>query len=165
MKIALIYILIVLILSLIKKVDAFDAFFKGTKETFKSLPNLFINIFMIALSINVFIKSGIVDFVLDLFKIEDENKLIIMQMIFKPISWSSSLLVMNNIIELYGVDSKFGILSSVIQSSCDTCFYITMLYLSHVKISKNSYTILASILSVFLTFLFCVFLIDFFRIF
>lgn len=162
MVVIVIYIFIILAFSLFSDIDVFDSFVKGSKETYKQLPGLFVNILAIIFSINVFIKSGIVDFIFDLLKINNNYKLILMQMFLKPVSWSSSLLIMNNIFDEFGVDSKLGILSSLIQSSCDTTFYVVLLYFSYIKINKTRHTILTSIFSVFLTFLFCVFLIKFF---
>ena len=162
MVVIVIYIFIVLVISMFSDINVFDSFIKGSKETYKQLPSLFVNILAIIFSINVFIKSGIVDYIFNLLKINNNYKLIIMQMFLKPISWSSSLLLMNNIFDEFGVDSKLGVLSSLIQSSCDTTFYVVLLYFSYVKISETKHTILASIFAVFLTFLFCIFLINFF---
>lgn len=151
----LIYVLVIFLYANFKKIDLFDSFSNGIKKTFSVLPNLFINIFMILLAINVFLKSEIIDLILSFFNFREDIKLILMQILLKPISWNSSLIMMNTILNQYGVDSNIGIFSSLIQASCDTTFYITFLYLSHVKIKNSSHIILTSILSVFLTFIFC----------
>ena len=69
MVVIVIYIFIILAFSLFSDIDVFDSFVKGSKETYKQLPGLFVNILAIIFSINVFIKSGIVDFIFDLLKI------------------------------------------------------------------------------------------------
>ena len=58
MVVIVIYIFIILAFSLFSDIDVFDSFVKGSKETYKQLPGLFVNILAIIFSINVFIKSG-----------------------------------------------------------------------------------------------------------
>ena len=67
---------------------------------------------------------------------------------------------MDKIIEINGVDSKLGILSSLIQSSCDTAIYVCAFYFSFVKNVKNQGVILTAILANILTFVFCAILIE-----
>jgi spore maturation protein B len=53
----------------------------------------------------------------------------------------------------YGVDSKLGILSSIIQGCSDTTFYIITLYFSCVKIKDYKYALKAGLLTDIITFL------------
>lgn len=161
MKSILIYIVIILIIGLISKIDVFKSFKSGVSETFENLIPLFINIFVILFSINVFLSSGFIQKIFSMLNVKEENSLIYIQCILKPISWSSSLIVMDEIIQKYGVDSKVGILSSLIQSSCDTAIYIIVFYFSFVKNIKNKGLILRAILANFLTFIFCVLIVKF----
>lgn len=161
MKSVLIYIFIILLIGLISKVDVFKSFKNGVSESIENLIPLFINIFVILFSINVFLSSGFVQKIFSILKIKEEHSLIYIQCFLKPISWSSSLLVMDEIIEKYGVDSKVGILSSLIQSSCDTAIYISVFYFSFVKNIKNKGLVLRAILANILTFIFCVLIVKF----
>lgn len=161
MNIILIYILIILLIGFFGKIDVFKSFKTGVEETIGNLIPLFINIFVILFSINVLISSGIIQKIFTILKIKEDNSLICILCFLKPISWSSSLIVMNNIIEKYGADSKLGILSSLIQSSCDTAIYISVFYFSFVKNVKNNRLILKAILANILTFAFCVIIVRF----
>ena len=52
MKSILIYIVIILVIGLISKIDVFKSFKSGVSETLENLIPLFINIFVILFSIN-----------------------------------------------------------------------------------------------------------------
>ena len=162
MNTIIIYILVILLIGCFSKIDVFKSFKQGVEETFKNLIPLFINIFIILFSINIFISSGFIQKIFSLLKIKEENSLIFIQCFLKPISWSSSLIVMDDVIKKFGVDSKLGILSALIQSSSDTAIYISVFYFSFVKNIKSNKLILKAILANILTFIFCVLMVEIF---
>jgi spore maturation protein B len=162
MNTIIIYILIILLIGSISKIDVFKSFKQGVEETIGNLTPLFVNIFVILFSINILISSGFIQKIFSLFKIEEENSLIFIQCFLKPISWSSSLIVMNDVINKFGVDSKLGILSALIQSSSDTAIYISVFYFAFVKNLKSNKLILKAILANILTFVFCVLITEIF---
>ena len=55
--------------------------------------------------------------------------------------------MMNKIFETYGVDSKTGMLSTLIQGGSDTTIYIIALYFSSIKMKKTGHSILVGILT------------------
>ncbi len=162
MNFIIIYVLIILFIGIIKKVNLHQSFIEGIEEAFLNLKPLLINIFTILFAINVFLSSGITNKIFSFFNVDENTSLLFLQCFLKPISWSSSLLVMDKIIEINGVDSKFGILSALIQSSCDTAIYVCAFYFSFVKNTKNKSVVLTAILANILTFVFCVILTRFF---
>ena len=158
MNFIIFYICLILFIGIIKKVNLHQSFIEGVEEAFLNLKPLFINIFTILFAINVFLSSGIANKILIFFNVDKNVSLFFMQCFLKPISWSSSLLLMDKIIEINGVDSKLGILSALIQSSCDTAIYVCAFYFSFIKNVKNKSVILTAILANILTFIFCVIL-------
>lgn len=153
MIVIVIYIFVIIVYGLIKKVNPYDTFLKGVDESFNTVKTLFPNILAIILAINIFINSGIVDAISKILvntKIVPE---IIIQIFLKPISWSSSLVMMNKTFELYGVDSFIGKLSSVLQGCSDTTIYIVALYFSSIKLKKTGHTMWVGLLADFTTFL------------
>ena len=67
-------------------------------------------------------------------------------MIFlRPISGSASLATLNNIFSDYGPDSVSGLISSVIQGSTDTTFYVLTLYFGSIGIKKIKYALYAGL--------------------
>ena len=61
--------------------------------------------------------------------------------LLRPISGSSTLVVMNNLFSVYGPDSLIGRLASIIQGCTDTTFYVMSLYFGSVKIIKTRYAL------------------------
>ncbi len=155
MLIIVIYILVIILCASIKKVNAYDAFLEGASSSFKTLKNLFPSVLAMIFAINVFTNSGIFDFFTKVFKSEHINILSLLQIFIKPISWSSSLVLMQKIFDLYGVNSKIGILATLIQGSSDTAIYVVALYFSSIKMQNTSHTTWVSILASFVSFLAC----------
>ena len=108
------------------------------------------------LGVNIFLHSGIIE-LLEAF-CERSNLIpeIIIQLILRPISNSSSLIMMTKVFEKYGVDSFLGKLSSIIQASTDTTLYIIIVYFSTINIKKIGKTLLLGFLTNILTMLFCI---------
>lgn len=155
MQIIVIYVLIIVLYGIIKKVNAYDAFMKGVENSFKTVKAIFPNILGIIFAINVFTESGIIEIIKDIFKNVNMVPELIVQCFLKPISWSSSLLFMNNIFSTYGVDSFVGKLATLIQGGSDTTIYVVALYFSSIKMKKTSHTMIVGILTDICVFLLC----------
>ena len=112
----------------IKKIDVYNSFIEGCKESFEMIFKIFPNLVAMILSINLLINSNILNIfkillnpILETFKIPFE---IIPMSILRPISGTSTLAILNNIMAKYGPDSFIATLASVIQGSTDTTFYV-----------------------------------------
>ena len=96
------------------------------------------------LGINIFLKSGVLNFFIELLKpIFDIIRVpieVLPMMIMRPISGTSSLAILNNLFSDFGPDSFIGRLGSVIQGSTDTTFYVLTLYFGSVGIKKIRYS-------------------------
>ena len=119
-------VLFVLIYAMYKKVNMYDVFLDGAKESFDMILKLFPCLLAMILSVNIFLKSGIVD-------------------IFKFISGTSSLAVLTNIYSLFGPDSPIGLMASFIQGTTDTTFYVITLYFGSIGIKKIKYALWAGL--------------------
>ncbi len=142
-------VLMVLIHGILKKVDVYDVFIEGTKESYGMILELFPTLLGMILGINIFLKSGVLEFVLQglapffsYLKIPLE---IIPMAIMRPISGSSTLAILNNIYETFGPDGYLGTLASVIQGSTDTTFYVLTLYFGSIGIKKIRYAMWAGL--------------------
>lgn len=156
MQIVVIYVLIIILYGIIRKVNTYESFMNGVENSFKTVKMIFPNILGIIFAINVFVNSGIIEIFNNLFKNSNIITEIVIQCLLKPISWSSSLLFMNNIFDKYGVDSAIGKLATLIQGGSDTTIYVVALYFSSIKMKKTSYTMLAGILTDICVFVICV---------
>ena len=71
--------------------------------------------------------------------------MIIPMAILRPISGTSTLAILNNIMVKYGPDSFIANLASVIQGSTDTTFYVLTLYFGSIGIKKIRYSMFAGL--------------------
>ena len=62
-------------------------------------------------------------------------------MFLRPISGSSSLVLVNDIFTSYGPDTYIGRLASVLQGCTDTTIYVLSLYFGSVGIKKTRYAL------------------------
>ncbi len=84
------------------------------------------------------------------------------QGIFKPISGNASYAMMYNIFSIYGVDSKEGIVSSILHSSTDTTLYVATIYTSLCALNNSKKTVIIGLLLNVLSFIMCMILYYFF---
>lgn len=138
---------------LYKKVDIYNAFIEGSKESFPMILSMFPCMLAMIFGINIFLKSELLPFllgfmkdILSFFHIPFE---VLSLSILRPISSSSALAVLNSIFETYGVDSFIAKMSSVIQGSTDTTFYILTLYYGSIGIKKIRYSLVVGLLADF----------------
>lgn len=142
-------VLVIVIHGLYKKVDIYDVFVDGSKESFDMILSLFPCLLGMIFGINIFIKSGLLEYcfqfltpLLEMIKMPIE---VVTMAIMRPISGSSTLAILNNIFEASGPDSFTGRLASVIQGSTDTTLYILTLYFGSIGIKKTRYALKAGL--------------------
>ncbi len=143
-------VLIVIGYGLYKKIDIYGSFIKGVEEGVKTGIRLFPMILAMILGVNIFIKSNIIN---DLASCIDPylrrigiNSEIMPLIMLRPVSGSSSLIIMDSIIKEYGPDSYIGKLVSVIQGSTDTTIYIISLYFGSVGVKKIRYSLVVGLI-------------------
>ena len=132
------YILITIIIAIFKKVDGYHSFINGIKDGCNVVLNMFPSLLAFVLIIECISSCGIIK---DIMKITNHSWIIqiIMQMIVRPFSSGSSMSMMLNIYDMYGVDSIPSLFSTFIHSSCDTLFYMITLYFSSFSIVLNNF--------------------------
>lgn len=151
----------IIIYGIYKKVDIFDTFIDGVKEGMKLSINLFPTIFTMIIAITLITDSNIINYICNLLKplfsrISFPTEVLPLALL-RPISGSSSLVILNDILAKYGPDSFIGRLSSVMQGSTDTTIYIISMYFASIGIKKTRYSLivglLADLLSVIISFI------------
>ncbi len=150
-----IVVLIIVIYGIYKKVDIYDVFIDGVKEGLSMCLSIFPTIFAMIISINVLLKSNIIFDLTNCLKpvfnlLHFPGELLPIALL-RPISGSSSLIILDNILKVHGCSSFVGRVASVIQGSTDTTVYIIGLYFSSIKIKKIRYSLLVGLLVDFLT--------------
>lgn len=95
--------------------------------------------------LNIFINSGILDFIFRFLNITIIPKEIFPMILLRPISGNATLVILNNLYKLYTPDSYISFLGSIIQGSTDTTFYVITLYFGSVGIKKIRYSFKAGL--------------------
>lgn len=142
-------VLFILIYGIYKKKNVYDLFVEGAKESFDMVLNLFPSILAMILGVNILVKSEIIPVlfssisnILTLLKIPLD---VLPMMLIRPISGSSALAILNNILSKFGPDSFQGVLASLVQGSTDTTFYVLTLYFGSIGIKKIRYSLWAGL--------------------
>ncbi|MGN1357954.1 MAG: spore maturation protein [Bacilli bacterium] len=139
--------LFVIIYALIKKVNIYDEFLEGVKEGLDISLSIFPGMFAIIISVTVLTKSNLLNDLISLINTNLFPKEILPIAILRPISSSSSLMILNDILSTHGPDSIIGKIASIITGSTDTTIYIIGIYYSSIKIKKIRHSLLVGLLA------------------
>ena len=139
--------IIVIMYGLIKKVDIYDTFIEGVKEGLNISLEIFPSMFAMIISVTVLVKSNIITDIISIININLFPKEILPIALLRPISSSSSIMLLNNILSTYGPDSIIGKISSIITGSTDTTIYIISMYYSSIKIKNIRYSLVVGLLA------------------
>lgn len=134
---------------LYKRVDVYDVFIEGSKESMDLVIHMFPCLLAMILGINILINSNVLEaffhFMEPLLEWIRLPSVVFPMAMIRPISGSSSLAILNSILQTMGPDGYVGKLASVIQGSTDTTFYILTLYFGSVGITKIRYALFAGL--------------------
>lgn len=133
---------------LIKKINVYDAFIEGAKNGFETTVKIIPYLVGILVGIAVFRASGAMNYIVDgiakgvsILGMPNEWVGALPTGLMKPLSGSGARGMMIDAMNTYGADSFVGRLSSIIQGSADTTFYIVALYFGSVGIRKTRYAV------------------------
>ena len=137
-----------------KKITVYDTFIEGAKEGFKTAITIIPYLIAILVAIGIFRASGAMDFLIDGIRmgvsavgLDTQFVEALPTMLMKPLSGSGARGMMLDAMNTYGADSFVGRLSSIVQGSCDTTFYVVALYYGSVGIRNTRYTVSCSLLA------------------
>lgn len=137
-----------------KKINVYDTFIEGAKEGFKTAITIIPYLIAILVAIGIFRASGAMDFLIDGIRmgvsavgLDTQFVEALPTMLMKPLSGSGARGMMLDAMNTYGADSFVGRLSSIVQGSCDTTFYVVALYYGSVGIRNTRYTVSCSLLA------------------
>lgn len=137
----------------VKKIKIFDAFTDGVKGAIPLVLSVFPYLVTATLLFELLSVSGLEKYLIELARpiaawlgVPSE---ILPLMVVKPLSGSSSIAVLSDILETYGVDSFIGRSACVAYGSSETVFYITAVYFSGIKRKSIPAAVVISLLSFF----------------
>ena len=135
-----------------KKVNVYNSFIEGAKEGFHVAVGIIPYLVSILVAIGMFRASGAMDLLVDgiryLVLLTGANADFVEALptaFMKPLSGSGARGMMVETMKEFGADSFVGRLSSIIQGSTDTTFYILAVYFGSVKITNTRYAVLAGL--------------------
>lgn len=137
-----------------KKINVYDAFIEGAKEGFQTAITIIPYLVAILVGIGVFRASEAMDFIIQGVRfgiasigLNTDFVEALPTMLMKPLSGSGARGMMLDAMNTYGADSFVGRLSSIVQGSCDTTFYVVALYYGSVGIRNTRYTVQCALLA------------------
>jgi len=151
--ILLIFLLITLG-ALYKRIDIFDAFVAGAKGGFETAVKIIPYLVGMLVAISMLRTSGTFDVIIDGLKnffaaLGADTRFVegLPTALVRPLSASGARGMMVSTMTTYGADSFPGRLSSIMQGSSDSTFYVVALYFGSVSIKNTRYSIGAMLLA------------------
>jgi spore maturation protein SpmA len=124
-----------------KEINAYEAFIEGAKEGFQTAITIIPYLVAMLVAIGVFRASGALDLLADLaraavhyFMLDDRFVEALPTALIKPFSGSGARAMMIDTMKTLGADSFAGRLSSIVQGSTETTFYVLAIYFGSVGI-------------------------------
>lgn len=137
-----------------KRINVYESFIEGAKEGFHTAVTIIPYLVAILVGIAIFRTSGAMDFVIDAVRLgigsiglNTDFVEALPTMLMKPLSGSGARGMMLDAMSTYGADSFVGRLSSIVQGSCDTTFYVVALYYGSIGIKNTRYTVPCALLA------------------
>lgn len=138
------FIVLFLVFGAFKKLDLYETFILGAKEGFQIAVQIIPYLVAMLVAISVIRTSGVLDLITcgfeKLFTFFGFNTDFIPALptaLMKPLSGNGARAMMLETMNTYGADSFPAFVSSTIQGSTETTFYVIALYFGAVKISKT----------------------------
>lgn len=136
----------------LKKVNVYNSFIEGAKEGFNVAVGIIPYLVSLLVAIGMFRASGTMDLLIEgiryVVAATGANTDFVEALptaFMKPLSGSGARGMMVETMKEFGADSFAGRLSSIIQGSTDTTFYILAVYFGSVKISNTRYALAAGL--------------------
>ncbi len=136
--------------ALVRKVAVFEEFVEGANEGFKVAVGIIPYLVAMLVAIGILRSSGALDFMLDGIRIVTGNPQWIDSIptaLMKPLSGSGARGMMIEAMQTHGADSFTGRLSSIIQGSTETTFYVLAVYFGAVKIRFTRHAVLCGLVA------------------
>ena len=147
-------IILFIIMGLYKKINIYDTFIEGAKDGFQIAVKIIPYLVAMLAAIGVFTASGAMEYLMDglkwLFALTGADTTFVDAIptaIMKPLSGSGARALMVDSWTTFGVDSFVGKLTSVLQGSTETTFYVLAVYFGAVNIKNTRYAAAVGLLA------------------
>lgn len=144
-----VFIAVVIVFGLVKKVPLFDAFIVGAKDGVKTLASIAPTLVGLIVAVNMLKASGAMDLICNAVTPLADTlgfpKEIVPMVLLRPVSGGGSTALLTGIYKDYGPDSFAGQVASVLAGSTETTFYAIAVYFGSVKVKKIRHTLAAAL--------------------
>ena len=144
----------VLLISLLRRKDAYSSFVKGAASAVDLMLNVLPYLLAVMVAFYVFrvswasaAVSGFLSPALEFVGIPGECTELVL---LRPLSGAGSLSVLEHIYSTYGTDGLIGRCASVIYGSSETVFYVSAIYFSRSNVKNLRYAIPLALVASFL---------------
>jgi spore maturation protein B len=140
-----IFVAIIIIYGMMKKVKIFEAFVEGAIAGIHTLYTIIPTLLGLVVAVEMLQQSGGIDMVCNFFEpladVFDFPKEIIPMAVLRPVSGSGATALLTNIYENFGTDSPAGLVASVLAGSSETTLYAVTLYFGSIGVTKTRHTL------------------------
>ena len=144
-------ILYIVLNAVLNKTDVYDAFVKGAMDGLKTVVNIMPTLVGLMIAVGVLRASGFLSLLGRIFGEMTEKVGIgaeFVPLVFiKMFSSSAATGLVLDIFEQYGPDSRTGLLTSIMMSCTETCFYTMSVYYMAAKVKKTRWTLPGALLA------------------
>ena len=146
--------LVIVIGALYKKINVFDAFIDGAVGGFTTAVKIIPYLVGMLVAISMLRTSGTFDVIIEGMKhlfasLGMDTRFVdgLPTALIRPLSGGGARGMMINTMQAYGADSFAGRLSSILQGSSDTTFYVIAVYFGAISVKNTRYSIGAMLLA------------------
>lgn len=138
---------------LLQKTHVYDEFVKGAKDGLHTVAGILPTLVGLMVAVGVLRASGALDMVgkllSPLMQVLHFPAELIPLVTVKMFSSSAATGLLLDIYKVYGADSYFGFLSSLLMSCSETIFYTMSVYFMTAKVTKTRWTLAGALISTF----------------
>lgn len=143
----------IVLYGLFKKVDVFETFVCGARDSIKTIYNIAPTLIGLIVSVTMLKESGALTMLSDFVspvtqKIGYPSELLPLSLL-RPVSGGGSTALLTGVLKDFGPDSYIGRCASVVAGSTETTFYAISVYSSAVQKTKIRHTLFASLMADF----------------
>ena len=135
----------------LNRTDVYDAFVKGAMDGLKTVVNILPTLVGLMIAVGVLRASGFLSMLVRVYCSLTEKAGIgaeFVPLVFiKMFSSSAATGLVLDIFEQYGPDSRTGLLTSVMMSCTETCFYTMSVYYMAAKVKRTRWTLPGALLA------------------
>ena len=136
---------------IIHHTNVYEDFIRGAKDGFHTVVNIMPTLIGLMMAVGILRSSGFLEFFGGLLgQLTEPLGLpapVVPVIIVKLFSSSAATGLVLDLFKNYGTDSRIGLMTSILMSCTETCFYTMSVYYMAAKVTKTRYTLTGALLA------------------